>query len=117
MSTLRTLALAGLGIAAIHGFIYRQTGDLDPCSAATKRLNQEYPVSNGNVGFALDYLDALPGSSNYGWNSPYLRDSNFRDSLAKSLTLKRWGVAGCYVPAVFGWGVVPPSPLPESDLR
>ena len=110
MSTLRTLAWAGLGIAAIHGFIYLQTGELDPCSAATKRLAEEYPLST--VGFGPDYLDALPGSSGYGLHSPC-----FRESMAKSETLERFGIVGCYVPAVLGWGAVPPSPSHEFEMR
>jgi hypothetical protein len=110
MSTLRTLAWVGLGIAAIHGCIYRQTGDLDPCSAATKRLADAYPLYN--VGFGPDYLDALPGSSGYGPHSPY-----FRESMAKSETLERFGIVGCYVPAVLGWGAVPTSTSHEFELR
>jgi hypothetical protein len=110
VSPLRILVWVGLGIAAIHGFIYRQTGELDPCSAATKRLAEEYPLST--VGFGPDYLDALPGSSDYGPHSPY-----FRKSMAKSETLKRFGIVGCYVPAVLGWGAVPPSPSHEFEMR
>ena len=110
MSTLRTLAWVGLGIAAIHGFIYLQTRELDPCSAATKRLAEEYPLST--VGFGPEYLDALPGSSGYGLHSP-----NFRESMAKSETLERFGKVGCYVPAVLGWGAVPPSPSHEYEMR
>ena len=107
MSTLRTLVWVGLGIAAIHGFIYRQTGELDPCGAATKRLAEEYPLST--VGFGPAYLDALPGSSGYGPHSLH-----FRESMAKSETLERFGIVGCYVPAVLGWGAVPLPPVTSS---
>ena len=100
----------GFGFAAIHGFIYLQTGELDPCSAATKRLAEEYPLSN--VGFGPSYLDALPGSSGYGLRSKY-----FRESMAKSETLERFGIVGCYVPAVLGWGAVPTSPSNELRMR
>lgn len=100
----------GLGIAAIHGFIYHQTGELDPCGAATKRLAEEHPLST--VGFGLDYLDALPGRPGYGPQSPY-----FRKSMARSETLERFGIVGCYVPAVLGWRAVPPSPRYEFDMR
>jgi hypothetical protein len=102
MSTLRTVAWVGVGIAAIHGFIHRQTGELDPCRAATKRLAEEYPLST--VGFGPEYLDTLPGSSAYGPRSPQLRDS-----MAKSATLERFGIVGCYVPAVLGWRAIPPT--------
>jgi hypothetical protein len=109
MSTLRTLAWVGVGIATIHGFIYRQTGELNPCSGATKRLIQEYHLS-GAVGFGPDYLDTLPhytdtipDSSGYASRSP--KD---REITAKSETLDPFGIVGCYVPAVLGWWAVPP---------
>jgi hypothetical protein len=101
MSVLRTMTWVLLGLGAIHGYIFLQTEEVNPCSAATKRLIQEYHLST--VGFAPDYLDALPGSSGYGPHSP-----QDREITAKSETLERFGVVGCYVSAVLGWRVIPP---------
>ena len=100
MSVLRTMTWVLFGLAAIHGYIFLQTEEISPCRAATKRLAEEYPLST--VGFAPDYLDALPGSSSYGPRSP-----QYRESMAKSETLERFGIVGCYVPAVLGWWVIP----------
>ena len=101
MSVLRTMTWVLIGLAAIHGYIFLQTEEFNPCSAATKSLVQEYHLSS--VGFAPDYLDALPGSSGYGPHSP-----QDREITAKSETLERFGIVGCYVPAVLGWRVIPP---------
>jgi hypothetical protein len=101
MFTTKTLVTVLAVIAALHGYIYLSTEQVHPCRAAETRLLGEY----GPLAFKVG-LGAL-GEGLLG--KKYRPESEEeRKLIRKSENVGRFGVAGCYLPAVLGWKAVPP---------
>lgn len=95
---LAKLAWVAAGIAAVHGYLYLTTEAIHPCDASGKRLLAEYGPAA--MGVALAGTFGIP---------PEGKNPAEREILAKGATIERFGVLGCYWPALLGWRSVPGS--------
>jgi hypothetical protein len=111
MSKLKPLLWVAIGIACVHGYMYLATEQVHPCRAAEARLLREY---GPGVAFAIGLtavvtqFTAPQDRERALADSPLGRDPKGRQLLAKMSTVDRFGVIGCYLPGIFGWGSVPP---------
>ena len=88
-------------IAGIHGWIWLQTDQVHPCKAAETRLMREHGLTAFKVG--LGAFGTLLTGKEY---QPKTEEE--RKLMQKLQTVDRFGVFGCYLPAVLGWRAVPP---------
>ena len=106
MSAPRTVTWVFVGLAAIHGYIFFRTGEVYPCGAASKRMKEEYQIGSKGLGMEIQHTDC--SGSGYVSADEVLAKIFPREVVGKIKTAGRWGILGCYVPAVLGWRAVPP---------
>lgn len=106
MSATRVAICALVGLVVIHGYIFFRTGEVYPCNAAGKRMEEEYQFSSGGLGMEIQRTDCS-GSGHISAHEVLLRIFP-REVVFKLDTAERWGMLGCYGAAVLGWRVVPP---------
>ncbi len=114
MSAKRIASCALVGLVVIHGYIFFGTGEVYPCNAASKRMQDEYQFSSEGLGMETQRTDCS-GSGYVSAHKVLLRIFP-REVVFKLETAERWGILGCYVTAVFGWQVVPPITNSKSDF-
>ena len=106
MSAIRIATWALIGAAAIHGYIFLRTGEIYPCAVAGKRMQEEYRFSSEGLGVEFQRTDC--SGSGYVTAHEGLLKIFPREVVFKLETAERWGMLGCYVPAVLGWQAMPP---------
>lgn len=107
MSAPSTVTWVLVGLAAMHGYIFFRTGEFNPCNAASNRMKEEYQFSSKGLGIEIQHTDC----SGLGYVSAdgVLTKIFPREIVGKIGTAGRWGILGCYVPAVLGWRAIPPT--------
>ena len=95
-----------VALAVIHGCIFLRTGEIYPCAAAGKRMQEEYRFSSEGLG--MESLRTDCSGSGYVTAHEGLLKILPREVVFKLETAERWGILGCYVPAVLGWRAMPP---------
>ena len=111
MSKLKPLIWIGVGIACVHGYMYLATEQVHPCKAAEARFLREYgPGVAFALGLNMLFEQMIPPDQRQRAlsDNPLHRDPKVRQVLAKMSTVERFGVVGCYLPGILGWGAVPP---------
>ena len=111
MSKLKPLLWIAVGIAGVHGYMYLATEQVHPCKAAEARLMREYgPGVMFAIGLTAVFEQFIPPHERQRARSdhPLQKDPKGRQLMAKLSTVERFGVAGCYLPGILGWGAVPP---------
>jgi hypothetical protein len=114
MSATRIATCALVGLVAIHGYIFFRNGEVHPCNAASKRMQEEYQFSSEGLGMEIQRTD-FSGSGYVSAHEVLLRIFP-REVVFKLETAERWGMLGCYVTAVLGWRVIPPIASSKSNL-
>jgi hypothetical protein len=98
MFTQKVLVGAIAIIAGVHCYFYLTTEQVHPCKAAEARLIGEYGLIVWKLGFG-----GLMTGGEFRGDTP-----EERKVAGKLETVGRFGVLGCYPPALLGWKVIPP---------
>ncbi len=105
MSATKLATYALVGFVVIHGYIFFRTGEVYPCNAADKWM-EEYQFSSEGLEMEIQRTDC--SRSGYISAHEVLLRIFPREVVFKLDKAERWGVLGCYGAAVLGKRVAPP---------